>query len=85
LRCYQEHFNYPFGRPHTEEHSFKISTDSIVMKQHLQNALNINKTIAKDFRLSVQKATEYVQNNDDKQVLGFDFQLNTLFPPSCCM
>ncbi|KAJ4440372.1 hypothetical protein ANN_08513 [Periplaneta americana] len=87
LRYYQEHFNYPFGRPRTdvcgfcEEYRVKISTETNrVLRKRLQNDLKLHKSKAKKFQPSMKEATQYLQNNENAEAICFDFEQNIPFP-----
>ncbi|XP_030764032.1 uncharacterized protein LOC115888429 isoform X1 [Sitophilus oryzae] len=90
LQYFRDNYNYTFGRPRSDvcttcsEMEAKISHEKNgALKRSLETDLKVHKTRAKLFYTKMQECLLKAKENEDTEVLCFDFKQNIPCPHMC--
>ncbi|KAJ4431933.1 hypothetical protein ANN_20541 [Periplaneta americana] len=86
LTYFRDNFNYEFGRPQVgkcrkcEELNVKVQSEkNKSVREWLQVELNLHKTKAKVFYTELERCKKLSDDENDTEMITFDFQQNLLF------
>ncbi|XP_031334178.1 uncharacterized protein LOC116164175 [Photinus pyralis] len=87
LKYFRDHFNYGFGRPQVdkcrecEQLNVKIQTEkNVTIREKLQAQLKVHKVKGKTFYNEIKRCTTLAKNNDDTEMITFDYEQNLPVP-----